>query len=95
MCRSAERYRPNETPKGFRQRGVFAVIQAAVDTDLLAAGIIAIRSWVVDGPGAAAVGAAIVARGGTKVRERLMHRLICGGFVRVHAVGLVCAEWAS
>ncbi len=51
----------------FRQRGVFAAIQAAVDADLLAAGIIAIRSWVVDGPGAAAMAAAITARGGAKV----------------------------
>ena len=51
---------------GFRQRGVFAAIQAAVDTDLLAEGLTHIRSWVVDGPGAAAMAAAIVAPGGTK-----------------------------
>ncbi len=55
---------------GFRQRGVFAAIQAAVDADLLAAGVTAIRSWVVDGPGAAAMAAAIIARGGAKVREQ-------------------------
>lgn len=55
---------------GFRQRGVFAAIQAAVDADLLAAGVTAIRSWVVDGPGAAAMAAAIIARGGSKVSEQ-------------------------
>ena len=55
---------------GFRQRGVFAAIQAEVDTDLLAAGVTAIRSWVVDGPGAAAMAAAICARGGAKVADQ-------------------------
>ena len=55
---------------GFRQRGVFAAIQAAVDADLLAAGVTAIRSWVVDGPGAAAMAVAIIARGGAKVAEQ-------------------------
>jgi hypothetical protein len=55
---------------GFRQRWIFAAIQAAVDADLLAAGIIAIRSWVVGGPGAAAMAAAIIARGGAKVGEQ-------------------------
>ena len=54
----------------FRQRGVFAAIQAAVDADLLAVGIIALRSWVVDGPGAAAMAAAISTRGGAKVSEQ-------------------------
>ncbi len=53
----------------FRQRGVFAAIQAKVDADLLAEGITTIRSWVVDGPGAAAMAAAIIARGGAKVGE--------------------------
>ena len=48
----------------FCQRGVFAVIQAVVDAELVAAGITAIRSWVVDGPGAAAMAAAIIARVG-------------------------------
>ena len=55
---------------GFRQRGVFAAIQTAVDADLLAAGVTAIRSWVVDGPGAAAMAVAIIARGGAKVMEQ-------------------------
>ncbi len=55
---------------GFRQRGVFAAIQAAVDADLVAAGITTIRSWVVGGPGAAAMAAAIIARGGAKVGEQ-------------------------
>ena len=53
--------------QGFRQRGVFAAIQTAVDADLLAAGVMAIRSWVVEGPSAAAMAAAIIARGGAKV----------------------------
>jgi hypothetical protein len=52
------------------QRGDFAAIQAAVDAGLLAAGITAIRSWVVDGPGATAMAAAIIARGGAKVGEQ-------------------------
>ncbi len=56
----------------FRQRGVFAAIQIAVDAGLLAAGISAIRSWVVDGPGAAAMAAAIIARGGAKLGEQQM-----------------------
>jgi hypothetical protein len=55
---------------GFRQRGVFAAIQAAVDADLVAAGVTAIRSWVVDGPSAAAMAAAITARGGAKAGEQ-------------------------
>jgi hypothetical protein len=55
---------------GFRQRGVFAAIQAAVDADLLAAGVTAIRSWVVDGPGVAAMATAISARGGARVGEQ-------------------------
>jgi hypothetical protein len=54
----------------FRQRGVFAAIQAKVDADLLAEGITAIRSWVVDGPGVVAMAAAIIARGGSKVSEQ-------------------------
>ena len=56
--------------QGFRQRGVFAAIQAAVDADLLAAGVTAIRSWVVDGPGVAAMATAISARGGARVGEQ-------------------------
>jgi hypothetical protein len=55
---------------GIRKRGVFAAIQAAADADLLAAGVTAIRSWVVDGPGAAEMAAAIIARGGAKVGEQ-------------------------
>ncbi|NBW12656.1 MAG: hypothetical protein EBR82_31995 [Caulobacteraceae bacterium] len=55
---------------GFRQRGVFAAIQVAVDAELVAAGITAIRSWVVDGPTADAMAAAIIARGGAKVAEQ-------------------------
>lgn len=56
--------------QGFRQRGVFAAIQTAVDADLLAAGVTAIRSWVVDGPGAAAMVAAIIACGGVNLGEQ-------------------------
>ena len=54
----------------FRQRGLFAAIQAAVDAELLKQGFTSIRSWVVDGPTAAAMAAAIIARGGAKVGER-------------------------
>jgi hypothetical protein len=64
---------------GFRQRGVFAAIQVAVDADLVAAGITAIRSWVVDGPAAAAMAAAIIARGGAKVGEQ--HVITAAGSV--------------
>jgi hypothetical protein len=56
--------------QGFRQYGVFAAIQPAVDADLLARAVTAIRSWGVDGPGAEAMAAAIVARGGAKVGEQ-------------------------
>ena len=54
----------------YRRRGIFAAIQAAVDAALLAQGITAIRSWVVEGPDADAMAAAIVVRGGVKVGER-------------------------
>jgi hypothetical protein len=50
----------------YRRRGVFAAIQAAVDAALLAQGMTAIRSWVVAGPDADAMEAAIVARGGMR-----------------------------
>lgn len=48
----------------WRRRGVFGAIQAQVDADLLARGITAIRSWVVEGPDETAMIAAILARGG-------------------------------
>ena len=44
----------------------YPTIQAAVDEALLAQGITAIRSWVVAGPDADAMEAAIVARGGMR-----------------------------
>lgn len=53
----------------FRRRGVFGTIQQQVDADLLAEGLTHIRSWVVEGPEADAMGAAIIARGGAKVAE--------------------------
>lgn len=55
----------------YRRRGIFAAIQAAVDAALLAQGITAIRSWVVAGPEAEAMTAAIIARGGAKVQEQV------------------------
>jgi len=48
----------------YRRRGIFAAIQEAVDAALLAQGVTAIRSWVIPGPDADAMAAAIVARGG-------------------------------
>lgn len=56
----------------WRRQGVFAAIQCAVDADLLAAGLTHIRSWVVEGPEAEAMAAAIIARGGAKVGEQLV-----------------------
>lgn len=55
-----------------RGAGVFRAIQRAVDADLAARGVTHIRSWVVDGPEALGMAAAIVARGGAKVGERLV-----------------------
>jgi hypothetical protein len=49
---------------------VFAAIRAPLDADLLARAVTAIRSWVVDGPGATAMAAANIARGGAKVAEQ-------------------------
>ena len=49
----------------YRQRGFFAAIQAALDVDLMAAEVMAISFWMVDGPGAATMAAAIDARGGS------------------------------
>lgn len=67
----------------YRRRGVFAAIQAAVDADLAVQDLIAIRSWVVEGPEAVAMAAAIVARGGTKVGERSV-ATVSGWIVTYH-----------
>ena len=64
----------------YRRHGVFAAIQAQVDADLLAQGITAIRSWVVEGPAEDAMIAAILARGGQQVRAEM--RTIRGAPVR-------------
>jgi hypothetical protein len=65
----------------YRRQGLFRAIQAQVDADLLDMGCAAIRSWVVPGPDAAAMGAAIAARGGALVGQRTMRD------------GLVYDEW--
>jgi GNAT superfamily N-acetyltransferase len=67
----------------YRRRGVFAAIQAAVDRDLALQGLTAIRSWVVEGPDAAAMAAAIITRGGAKVAERSV-TTASGGNVTYH-----------
>lgn len=64
----------------YRRRGVFAAIQAQVEEDLLARGITAIRSWVVEGPDEAAMVAAILARGG--MPAGVLHHPIGGRAVR-------------
>lgn len=59
----------------FRRHGVFRAVQTAVDTALLAMGINAIHSSVVDGPDAEAMAAAIVARGGNEVGRRVVNAM--------------------
>jgi len=66
---------------GFRQRRIFAAIQPAVDAGLLAAGVTAIRSWVVGGPGAGAMAAAIIARSGAKVAETCVAAASAGSVI--------------
>jgi hypothetical protein len=66
---------------GYRQRGVFAAIQAAVDADLLAEGITAIRSWVVEGPAAAAMQASpdpVKLRQAIRAAQQRLVDLACG-----------------
>lgn len=65
----------------YRRQGLFRAIQGQVDGDLLDMGCAAIRSWVVPGPDAVAMGAAIAARGGVLVGQRTMRD------------GLVYDEW--
>lgn len=56
----------------YRRQGLFRRIQGQVDRDLADMCVTAIRSWVVDGPDAAAMAAAIETRGGVCVGERIV-----------------------
>jgi len=60
------------TRREFRRLGVFRAIQIQVEIDLLASGISAIQSSVVEGEDAEATVAAIVARGGVSTGTRMV-----------------------